>query len=229
MTARQPFLGWPGWRLLAETAVLTAALTLWWALVYFGADWLTELRTERVRVHLDAELQLPLVPAFLLIYRSIEWMFVLGPFVLRTRVEVRALVLALFVVTTVCGVGFVLWPADVAYTPAALDGLWARALDINHRIVLRHNLLPSMHVAFATLTLAAYWTKRGVVGRTLLALWGGLIALSTLLVHEHHVLDVLTGFLIGWAGYRWVYLPYWRTATPRNVVANPSSDPAPTA
>ncbi len=205
MTARPPFLGWPGWSLLLETAALAAALSVWWALVYYGADWLAECRTVRVRVHFDAELQLPLIPVFLPIYRSLEWLFVLGPFVLRTRAEVRALVWALFLIINVCAVLFVLLPAQAAYPPATLDQFWTAALAFNHRIVGQHNLLPSLHVALSTATLAAYGTRRGVLGRSLLTLWGGLIALSTLFVHEHHVLDVLTGLLIGWAAYRWVY------------------------
>lgn len=228
MTPRPPFLAWPGWPLLAETAALAAGLCLWWGLVYYGADRLAEWRTQRVRVHFDAELQLPLIPPFLLIYRSLDWLFILGPFVLRTRPEVRALVGTLFLIMNVCAVFFVLLPAEAAYPPAALDGFWSEAFAFNHWIVGRHNLLPSLHVALSTAALAAYGTRRGVLGRSLLTLWGGLIALSTLFVHEHHLLDVLTGFLMGWAGYRWVYLR-WIRAAARSAAANRSRDPAPVA
>jgi membrane-associated phospholipid phosphatase len=224
-----PFLAWPGWRLFTEAVLLGLAVTAWWLFVYDGTDWVTGQRSVRFRVHFDAELRIPFVPAFLLIYRSIDPMFWLGPFVLRTRAEVRALVLALFVVIGFGGVCFLLLPAEVGYAPIRVEGFWAEPYRINDQIVRTYNLLPSLHVALSTLTLAAYGTRRGVCGRTLLALWGGLIALSTLLIHEHHVLDVITGALLGWLGYRWLYLRMLRTQVAQTAPANPSSGPEPKA
>jgi membrane-associated phospholipid phosphatase len=90
--------------------------------------------------------------------------------------------------------------------------------------VLRYNLIPSLHVALSTATLAAYGTCRGAWGRILLAVWGGLIGLSTLLTHQHHVVDVVTGLLLGWAGYQLLYRRWLAAAAGRSVQASPSSD-----
>ena len=65
---RRPLLAWPGWGLLGYALVLATAVALWWMLVYHGADHLTGLRPQRVRIHLDAELAMPFVPAFILAY-----------------------------------------------------------------------------------------------------------------------------------------------------------------
>jgi hypothetical protein len=201
-----PFLAWPGRRVLAEAVVLGTAQTLWWMLVYFGADWVTGQRSTRVRVHLDAELAIPFIPEFILAYRSLDPLFLIGPFVLRTRAQIRALTWAMFCVTLIAGLCFLLLPAEPAYAPQVVPEFWADIFAINTQIVRRYNMVPSLHVALSTVVLAAYGTGRGAWDRAGLAAWGGLIALSTLLVHEHHVLDVVTGFLLGWAGYRLVYL-----------------------
>ena len=37
--------------------------------------------------------------------------------------------------------------------------------------------------------------------------WGGAIVASTLLVHQHYMLDVATGFMLGWGAVRLVYQP----------------------
>ena len=220
------FLGFPSWRILGEALLLGTAQTLWWLLIYFGADWLTGQRAQRVRVHLDAELGIPFIAVWILVYRSIDLMFLMSPFVLRTRPEIRGLTLTLFVVTAVAGVGFLLLPAEPAY-PSQELGSWAPIYAWNRHIVLNYNMVPSLHVTLSIVTLAAFARRCGFVGKSLLACWAGAIALSTLLTHQHHVLDVVTGALLGWAGYALVYLPWLRRGPAvRSVPASPSSDPA---
>jgi membrane-associated phospholipid phosphatase len=217
----RPFLAWPGWPLLAETALLGTGQTLWWLFVYWGCDWLTGLRTGRRHVHFDFELSLPFEPALVLVYRSIDPMFLLGPFILRSRREIYALWLALFIAIGIAGICFLLLPAELAYPAHADAGFWEPLLEWNRQIVRTYNLLPSLHVALSVITLAAYATHCHRLGKTLLALWAAAIALSTLFLHQHHVLDVVTGLALGWACWHWVYR---RTTRP-----SPSSDPVPPA
>jgi membrane-associated phospholipid phosphatase len=229
MKPRPRFLAWPGWPLLCEAIVLGAAQALWWVFVYFGADWVTGLRSERMRVHLAAELKVPLIPEFLLVYLSLDLLFLIAPFVLRTRAEIRALTCALFGVTSVAGVCFLLLPAELAYPAGGVEGFWSDLFVLNRQIVLRYNLIPSLHVALSTVILAAYGNRRGAWGRILLAAWGGLIGLSTLLTHQHHVVDVVTGLLLGWAGYQLLYRHWLDAAVARNAPASPSSNREPVA
>jgi hypothetical protein len=53
VTPREPFCRWPGWPLLRHFLLLSAAVSLWFAVVYGGADYLTAHRALRVRIHLD--------------------------------------------------------------------------------------------------------------------------------------------------------------------------------
>jgi membrane-associated phospholipid phosphatase len=68
-----------------------------------------------------------------------------------------------------------------------------------------HNLLPSLHVALSVVCVHVYARHAGTAGKALLWLWAGAVAASTLLLHQHYLLDVLSGAALGWAGVRGVY------------------------
>src|SRR3954469_1110365 len=168
MTPRcEPFLAWPGWALLGYALRLAAAQGLWWVLVYHGADRLTGWRAQRVRIHLDAELALPFVPAFILVYLSFNMVFVPAPFILRSRRELQALALTLAALTAVAAVGFLLVPAEPAY-PAREAGAWSGLFRAARVLALRYNMVPSLHVALSCAGLAAYGTRCGGLGKLLL-------------------------------------------------------------
>jgi membrane-associated phospholipid phosphatase len=59
-----------------------------------------------------------------------------------------------------------------------------------------YNLFPSLHAALLLFLLDSYARKlRGLV-RSAVMLWFVLIALSPLLTHQHHVIDILGGFAL---------------------------------
>lgn len=175
-------------------AQLTALIGAWFCLVFVGADWLTVHRAIRVRVHLDGELRLPLVPVFLIAYMSIYLLFLAVPFVLRTRREAASLAIAQFITILVAGIGFLLIPGQLAYAPPRDLGVWGPLFRSADRLNLDYNLVPSLHVAMSVVCIEAFSRRAGLTGRIALRGWGVLIAASTLLTHQHHVLDVVTGY-----------------------------------
>jgi membrane-associated phospholipid phosphatase len=226
LAVRAPFLRWPGWRIIGEALILGTMQTLWWMAIYFGADWLTSIRAERVPIHLDAELQIPFIPALILVYRSIDLMFLIAPFILRTRAELRGLTLTLAVATGFASVGFLLLPAQPAYSPSD-PGPWEPIFAWNRQIVLTYNMVPSLHVALSVVTLSAYALGGGTPCKGVLAGWGMAIAISTLLTHQHHLLDAVTGLGLGWGAHVLVYRRWLaRAATEQSIPATRSPDPA---
>jgi membrane-associated phospholipid phosphatase len=199
-----PFVAWPGRKLLGQDIALAAILAVWWTVVYVGSDAVASRHDLRVRIHLDFEERIPFVPAFLIIYRSIDEMLLLAPLVLRTRTEIRSLALTLGAVITLAGVGFLLLPAEATYSPQDA-GAWEQMVSCNRRLTLRTNMVPSLHVATSVVVLSAFGRRCRKVGKSLLVGWGCAIAISTLLIHEHHLLDVFTGLLLGVGGNRLVY------------------------
>jgi membrane-associated phospholipid phosphatase len=199
-----PFLAWPGWVHLRYAAWLSLANALWFALVYGGCDAVTAHRSLRLPVHVPAELRIPFVPAMTVFYMSLYGMFLLGPFVLRSRRELRALVLTLASVTACGGLGFLAYPAQLAFAPVREDqlGIWAGLYHFADALNLDYNLVPSLHVAFGVVCASVYAPRAPRAIKILLWLWVALIAASTVLIHQHHVIDVAAGWVVAAVGVR---------------------------
>jgi hypothetical protein len=201
LDVRRPFLAWPGWQHLKFAWVQTLAVSLWFAVVFVGADWFTGHRVLRVRVHLDAELHIPLVPSFTLVYMSIYFLFIAAPFVLRTRREIITLAICQALAISLAGICFLLIPAQLAYAPPsdAQLGIWKGLFNLADRLNLDYNLVPSLHVALSIVCIELFAVHATLGGKFLLRGWGLLIAASTILTHQHHLLDAVTGYLLALA------------------------------
>jgi membrane-associated phospholipid phosphatase len=209
---KPPFLAWPGWPHLRYAALLSLANTLWFLIVYGGADRFTAHRSLRVPVHFAAELSIPFVPAMTIFYMSLYGLFVLAPFVLRTRREFSAAVATIAQAIGASGLLFLLLPAQLAFAPVREDqlGIWAGIYHVADDLNLTYNLLPSLHVAFAVICVSILAPHAPRPVGFLLWLWASLIAASTVLTHQHHVLDVIAGWLLAIACVRMVFRRYGR-------------------
>ena len=203
---REPFLAWPGWAHLRAAWWQTALVSVWFAFVFLGANELTAQHALRVRVHLDVELQFPFVPAFTLIYMSLYALFLAVPFVLRTRREITTLALSQAASILVAGICFLLIPGQLAYPPPtdAQLGPWQPLFHFADRLNLDYNLVPSLHVALSVVCIEMFVPRTNSTGKLCLRGWGLLIAASTLLTHQHHLVDAVTGFMLALAVVRGV-------------------------
>jgi membrane-associated phospholipid phosphatase len=206
----RPLLAWPGWKHMGYAAVVGVLFGVWLELVYGLADYVTGLRTARLRIHFDWELAIPFVPAMTVFYTSIFPLLWLAPFVLRARDELRTLVRRLSLVTLCAGIGFLLVPAELAYVPTPVPDRWAGLYHAADLLNLRYNLAPSLHVALSVVCIDTYSGRAS--RRSAFVLWGWATAIgaSTLLTHQHHVVDVVSGFALAMGVSRW---PFRRRAT----------------
>jgi hypothetical protein len=195
---REPFFAWPGWAHLRMAWLQTVLVSAWFIFVFAGANWVTVQRVTRVRVHLDAELHIPLVPSFTLIYMSIYALFLAAPFVLRTRREITTLAAAQATAIFVAGIGFLLIPARIAFPPATDSelGIWRGMFRLADQWNLDYNLVPSLHVALSVVCIELFATRANLAGKISLRIWAVGIAAATVLTHQHHLLDAVTGWLL---------------------------------
>ena len=200
-----PLLAWPGWRHLGHTALLALAVSIWFQIIFNATNYWTGLHNYRVRLHLDAERYIPFVPASVLAYLSIYLLFAVTPFILRDRRAVRALAATLMMTTVIAGIGFLLFPGELQFDAADDPGRWEGLVAFARRIALRYNLAPSLHVALAVVCAGAFASAARWIGKLLLWGWTLAIALSTLLLHQHHLVDVVTGYGLGLAALHWGY------------------------
>jgi membrane-associated phospholipid phosphatase len=165
--------------------------------VYPTCNWLTSLRGEYFSLYFPAELNVPFIPEFMLVYLSMYVLFAMPPFFLDAA-ELRALGKQLIAGTLLSGLTFLLLPARLGFvrqTPE--DGFFGPLYSNLFAIDMPHNMVPSLHVVFSALILFALAdTTTNAPYKILWYGWLLVICTSTLLVHQHHLIDVIAGLAL---------------------------------
>ncbi len=228
MSARtRSLFGWPGARGLCYAyGVLGPPLMVWFVMVYGGADWLTGMHDFRVRLHMSFELGIPFVPSMILFYNSMHVAYAIAPFILRDRSEMHAMALTWVAITLLAGIVFLLLPSEDAFpTPSdAALGVWRGMFRLADHANLRFNSCPSMHVAWGIVCVDVYARYASRTESLLLIIWGVGIFASTLLLHQHHIIDAIGGTLLGLFGSRILYprlLGYFAKPGPESGESTP--------
>ena len=173
----------------------------WISIVFFTVyplcNWLTAKRGTTFSLYIESELSIPFIPEFVWAYLSLYLLFIIPPFFLNpARMDVlgKQLVAA----TIFCGVIFLLLPARLGFERTVPDDPFYRSIFANMFAVdLPHNMVPSLHVTFSSLILLSlYRAQQANLPRIIFGTWLVLICASTVLVHQHHLLDVVTGLLV---------------------------------
>ncbi len=132
-------------------------------------------------------------------YMSIDLFFVAAPFLCRTDEELRIFSRRVIAAILIAGLCFLLFPLRFAFPRPHTSGLLGAIFDWFRGMDSPFNLLPSLHAALLLLLVDLY--ARNLRGVFLFAtmLWFFLIGLSPLLTYQHHVIDIVGGFVL--AGY----------------------------
>ncbi|MHB1214740.1 MAG: fatty acid desaturase [Thiobacillus sp.] len=206
-SALQPFWAPPSGldgRLAVGMTILFCVL---FVLFYGGASHLGTAIPWRFEVSLPFERAIPFVPEAAVVYLSLNILVGLAPFVLRTWRELFPLLVTLLAELLIGTMVFLTFPIQTTFPERSADGVIGDIFAIADAINLEGNFLPSLHVAFAATAVLAYARKTGVLGRAALYAWACAIALSTILMHEHHILDVVAGLLL--AAFAWRVIGKW--------------------
>ena len=149
---------------------------------------------------------LPLVPGFIVFY-MLGYFFVFAPcFVVRERHAFRAAIIAFCACMTVGFVVFRYFPIEMQKTYATGDDWFSKLTYFQQSKDTTYNNFPSLHVALNVYAYAliAWQSKR--ISPVWLVL-PVLIIISTLLVKQHLVIDVLGGLLLATGAFllfRWI-------------------------
>lgn len=164
--------------------------------IYPTMNWLTGLRTGQHALYLEAELALPFVPQFIWLYLSMYLLFAVPPFFLNPA-ELKRLARELIAGTLLSGLIFLLLPARLGFPRIVPDDPTLKTLYEGIFLLDQpFNLVPSLHVVYSAAIVFAVMARAGFGQRLFFAGWLALIAVSTLLVHQHHLLDVVAGLAL---------------------------------
>jgi hypothetical protein len=197
---REPFFAWPGMASFRLTLPLSYLFFKIFYSVYGGASLLAKLRRPLTDFYFPWEMRLPFLPSWSLIYLSVPLLMLLTPFILRTWRSFTPFVLTLTAETLIAGVFFLAVPLAQAYPPRVADGFFGGVFHLADRLNLDYNKFPSLHIAFALTAAVVFGRRCGWLGRTLFTLWIVAVLASTLLIHEHQILDLLGGLALGFFG-----------------------------
>ena len=163
--------------------------------VYTAGGWVASRSDRVLALYLDSELTIRYVPSMVWAYISLYPMFLLPLFHLNVA-ELSRLSRQSVLVIVIAGIAFITIPAKIGF-PTLPSGDENDVLNrLIHAIDTPYNLVPSLHVSFTWLILLACAKHSSSALKWIYAFWIALVSASTILIHQHHLLDVVTGALL---------------------------------
>lgn len=191
-------MGRARWRVpVAQAAWVAIGTSILFMVLYGGVSYLTDLRSDVGTWYYDWERFIPFVPVMIVPYMSIDLFFLFAPFFCRNRNELRILAQRLSAVIVGAAVCFLIYPLQLAVERPEVSGFFGSIYNWFTALDRPYNLCPSMHIALRTV-LAAHYARycRQRWLHVAVNFWFFLIGCSTLLVYQHHVIDVVGGFVL---------------------------------
>lgn len=174
---------------------------------YLTANNLADENPQRYEMYTTWELSIPLIPWMIVVYVSYVGVFLLLPMIMKSGQAIVSLAYGFLAAILTSTVVFVVFPGELGYPrPEHVEG-FDFLFQTLYQIDRPHNLYPSLHVTFSSLTALAMMHQANVRWfHYLIAGWAVTIGASVILVHQHHLFDVATGLILGIGCYKFVYL-----------------------
>ena len=165
-------------------------------LLYGAANQYAHLTAPHPSWFMAWEQQIPFIPWFIVPYMSSDILFCIAFLLPQTRGELRLLAARVTLIILISVAIFMLLPLQFAFQKpdtSAFSGLFGLL-----QADLPYNQLPSLHISFAIVLWASMRKQlRSVVVKYAVAIWFWLIAVSTLVVYQHHFVDIPGGVVMG--------------------------------
>ena len=212
----------PGARLLfKERALWTAIMGLFFFLIYGSSNEIGSLTAPHSSVLWDWERNLPFVPELILPYMSSDLVFVIAFLMASTRKNIQKLALRSGLAIVISALFFLAVPLAFSFERPEITGwpkFWFDLLSLDKP----YNQFPSLHIALGYLAWHTITGRMNGFAKTVTTIWFLLILTSTLLVYQHHFIDlpggaavaVLVFRLIPESGTPWITLGF---VTPRHL------------
>jgi len=182
------------------------ASTIWVALgfsIAFFILWtssheLSALHTTRYPLYFGWETTIPFQWWAVPVYFSLDIVATVFALFFRNWKDAMAPVLTITIQTAIAAPIFVLLPIAVGYQNDLNGGVWGEMLftPLGSKNISLFNHAPSLHVAYAFTIAWILGRKYGGCWMHLCMLWAVVVSISTMLVHEHHLICISGGLLL---------------------------------
>jgi len=179
--------------------------TLAFIIVYGWCNKQATISPTLYKVFSEWELSIPLIPWMIYPYISLNILFIVSAFVLKDVSSIKAFCLSLTVGALIAGFFFYFLPGELGFVRQSVPG-YEQIFDFMFSIDHPHNLYPSLHVTYSALAIFSMIEQStNKIFHTFLIFWLGMIILSVVFVHQHHLFDIVTGFMLALILYKTVY------------------------
>jgi len=190
------------------------AITIWGGLcalfcgvLYLSTNSIVEAYHSYHRLFLECEKDIPQVPWMIIFYESYFLLVLLSFFVVKSTRSIRSLSITMMVSSAIACTIFLLFPGEMGFSRTENIQGFESLFDALHILDKPHNLSPSLQITFSTISAYVLITQtKQKLFHALLILWVFIISLSVILVHQHHLFDIATGFVLAWITLKFVYL-----------------------
>lgn len=172
------------------------SLSILFMVVYNACNYITSIRPDVDQLYFQWEHFIPFVPLMIIPYMSIDLFFVVAPFMLDDELELRVFKRRITLTILAAGLCYLLFPLELVTTRPHVEGWLGTIFNPFVEMDKPHNLLPSLHIALRTILADSYARHTRGSWRWASHIWFSLVGLSTLLTHQHHVVDVIGGFML---------------------------------
>ncbi len=195
---------WPGWSGLAPFLQWGSLVAIVFFAVYPASNSLSSHRSGLWHLYVDSERSIPFVPQAVWLYLSMYLLFALPPLFVPAHAAARV-GKQLVTGCIVSGLLFLLFPAALGFDRVIpVQAPYRQIFQAMHDIDAPHNLVPSLHVVFSCVIALACADYARTPFEWMLRVWLVAIVVSTVLVHQHHLFDVVAALLlVGALRWRW--------------------------
>ncbi len=199
---RQQSFTWPTsgrWRVYLT---YTLIIDILFFSVYGGANWFTAQRDTVLKIYWDWELSIPFIPEMIWVYLSMFALFFFPVFQLDEK-QLARLGKQVLWGTVIAGLVFLILPGQLGFQRLGHEGVAGQVFGLIYTVDLPHNQAPSLHVVFSGLIIASLIEVSNRFLRTVYFSWLLFLLFSVVLVHQHHLFDVVSGLAV--VGFcRWI-------------------------
>ncbi|MAD19931.1 MAG: hypothetical protein CMJ52_06885 [Planctomycetaceae bacterium] len=168
------------------------------SIVWTLAHELSDLHGTRLPLTFEWESRLPLQRWAIPLYFTLDLSVILLPLAFRSAREASPPMGLLLLQVVIAAPFFVLLPIENAYVDDMPTGVWGAYLfePLGMKNVSQWNQTPSLHVTYS-LTVATVVARRwGGIWWCIGLAWAIPVSITTMLVHEHHLVCVAGGLLL---------------------------------